>query len=219
MPRITSCLILGAALLFVIPQSSNAGGSFGSAFGALGSAQTIGQGKGNFGLGVGIADATSFFGSFTYGMGKYTDGRLRLGLVDADGGDTEIAFGADFKWHFWEAEVGRKDPLDMAVGGLFEYVDFGGASVMQFGTHLTGSYPFKMKNGSLISPYSRLNVRLESVSFDLPAGAQGDDSDSNLEFGICFGTAIEFSNAITAFGEFQLDGNDGLFLGIDFNVM
>lgn len=211
-------------IVLLILLTLSAGSTFaidavGSAFGALTTAHSMGQGRGNFGFGVGIADATSFTGSFTYGLSKYTDGRLKVGLVDQDGADTKFTVGADFKWQFWSLSQETTNPFDMAIGGFFEYADYDFLSVVQIGGQIIGSYPFALKNGGTLSPYGRVNVRLEAVSWDVPAGFAGDDSESNLELGFNGGVQWIMTSTVTFYGEFQLDGNDGLFLGLDLNVM
>ncbi|MDZ4723995.1 MAG: hypothetical protein SGI97_08855 [candidate division Zixibacteria bacterium] len=216
MKRITVLFIL---TLIATTGLAKADFTIGSAFGTLTTARTVGQGKGNFLIGAGIADATSFFGQFTFGMSTYTDGRLKLAIYDADTDDLAVSFGADFKWQFWNVKEGRRAPFDMATGALFEFVDVNGFSAVQFGGHLIGSYPFAMRNGSTLSPYARINIRLESKSFDTGPGFSGDNSNSDLEFGFNGGLKYDFSPTVAGFFEFQLDGNDGIFFGIDFNIM
>ena len=205
----TKLIIAGFLALCITGQAFAASG-VGSAFGCLTTAAALGQGRGNFGGGVGIADATSVFGTFTYGMSKYTDGRIRLGFRDDV--DAELTFGADFKWQFWNVGEGRREPLDMALGGFFEYVDVGGFSVFQFGGQLFASHPFRLTRGGVLSPYGRFNTRMESYS-------GGGASDTELEFGLNAGVAWQATSVVALYGEFQLDGNDGLFFGIDFNIM
>lgn len=213
-------IIAAAVIALLVAPSSFAIDAFGSSFGNLTTAKPVGAGKANIAGGVGIADATSFFGALTYGLSTYTDGRLKLGLVDGDNSDTEFTFGADFKWQMWDYQPGGRYPFDMAVGGLFEYVSSGGAgydvSLFQIGAFALGSYPVALNSGGSLTPYGRLNVRVERASIDTPVG---DDSESNLEFGFNGGVAWSPSPTTTLYGEFQLDGNDGVFFGIDFNVM
>lgn len=209
-------IVITIALVGFAAGSALAIDAHGSAFGNLATAKAIGQGEGVFGVGVGVADATSFTGWFNYGMSEYVDCRLKLGLIDADGGDTEITFGADFKYQFWSATGAVANPLDMAVGGFLEYVDYGPVSVFQVGGQLIGSYPFTLQGGTTLSPYGRFNLRLESVSLDVGGRS---DSDSNLEFGLNGGVAWQVSPTVNVYGEFQIDGNDGIFLGIDFSVL
>ncbi len=208
--------ILATALIVLVASHAFADG-YGSAFGALTTAQSLGQGRGNLGLGVGIADATSFFGTFTYGLSKYVDGRLKIGLRDDV--DTKVTLGADFKWQFWNVGEGSRAPFDGALGGFFEFADLGPVSVFQVGAQFLGSYPFHLSRGGTISPYGKFNIRVESASFDLPPGVTGDNSHSDLRVGLNGGVKWTATPTIDLYGEFQIDGNDGVFFGVDFNVM
>ncbi len=209
-------LLLLVALVTALFASQVLASGVGSAFGTMTTASAMGQGKANFGAGVGIADATSVFSTLEYGLSRYTDGRIKLGLYDADD-DLKFTIGADLKWQFWDINQGRREPFDMAFGGFFEYLDIDQFSVFQFGAMAIGSYPFAMRNGSTLSPYAKLNVRLESLSWDdAPPGF--DDSESDIRFGLNGGVAWQATSVICIFGEFQIDGNDGVFLGMNFNI-
>jgi len=208
-----------AALLLLLAVSSSYADAVGSAFGTLTTAQSLGQGRGNIGFGLGLADATSFTGTFSYGLSKYTDGRLRLGLVDPGKGvDTKVTIGADFKWQFWNVGPNTTNPFDFAIGGFFEYVDYSYLSVFQVGGQLIGSYPVRLNRGGILVPYGRFNARIESLSLNnTPPGV--DASQTNLEIGLNGGVKWEMTSTVSLFGEFQIDGNDGFFFGADFNIM
>ncbi|MCK4633025.1 MAG: hypothetical protein KAT79_07110, partial [candidate division Zixibacteria bacterium] len=75
------------------------------------------------------------------------------------------------------------------------------------------SYPFVMTNGTTLSPYGRINLRMERMSYTFK------DSDSDLRFGLNAGVGWAISPTINLYAELQIDGNDGLFLGADFNIM
>ncbi len=217
MKKIVTLTVFGIALL---AASANAADAVGSAFGTLTTARALGQGRGNFGFGVGLADGTSFAGMFSYGLSSYSDGRIKLGLTDpGDNSDTKMVFGVDYKWQFWSYGPQSSHPFDFAVGGFLEYVDLEVMSVLQVGGQLIASYPVTFSDGSILTPYGRFNARLESLSYDLPGWAAADDSDSNLEVGLNGGAQWQMTATVALFGEFQLDGNDGLFVGIDFNIM
>ncbi len=207
-------LTLVVGILLLISVNSFAFDAAGSAFGGLSTAGTLGMGTGNFGLAVGIADATSFAGYFNYGLSAHTDGRIKVGLIDYDGGDTELALGADFKYQIVSVNGASSGPFDMAVGGFGEYYDIGGFSVFQLGGQFIGSYPVKLQQGGILTPYGRLNIRVEKIDWDGPS-----DSDSNLEIGFNGGVHWQVNSSIGFFGEFQIDGNDGLFLGIEFGAL
>lgn len=207
-------LVVVGSILLLSSGSSFGFDARGSAFGGLSTASTLGMGTGNFGLAVGLADATSFSGYFNYGLSAHTDGRIKIGLIDYDGADTELALGADFKYQIVSVDGAGSGPFDMAVGGFGEYYDVGPFSVVQLGGHYTGSYPVRLKSGGTLTPYGRFNVRVEIVDYDV-----FDESDSNLEIGLNAGVHWQVNRNIGFFGEFQIDGNDGLFLGIEFGAL
>ncbi len=185
--------------------------ALGTAFGNLSTADAIGMGKASVTGGVGIADATSVFGVLTYGLSEYFDGRAKLGIVS--NGDTEISFGADAKYQLWSVDDVDPKPVDGAVGALFEYWGRGGASILQFGGMVLASYPITLESGQVLTPYGRFNTRLERWSVD------NGGSESNVRFGLNAGVAFDLNENISLLGEFQLDGNDGLFLGVEYNIM
>ncbi|MDH4156695.1 MAG: queuine tRNA-ribosyltransferase family protein [candidate division Zixibacteria bacterium] len=210
-------IAIATVMILCLGLTAHAFDAIGSAFGCMTTARTQGMGAGSFGAGVGIADATSVMGSFNYGLSRYTDGRLKLGFIDSDASnDMELVFGADFKWQIWDLTGMTKHPFDMAIGAFFEYVDFGGASVLELGGQCIGSHSFDMKNGRALTPYGRFNLRMERYSIDFKGES---DSKSELKFGINAGVAYQVTNSIDVYGELQLDGNDGLFVGAVFGVM
>lgn len=216
MKRAIICVV--AALITLYPAVSNAGAS-GSAFGGLMTAQSIGMGNASLSAGVGIAEATSFLGSITYGLSKYTDGRIKLALYDRGGNtDVKLAIGADIKWQFWSMGTATGHPFDFATGGLFEFVDFGDKSVLQVGGQLIGSIPVGLQGGGTLTPYGRFTARMERIKSDNPVSGVSS-SDSNLEIGFNGGAMWKIGSTMSLFGEFQLDGNDGVFFGIDFGIM
>jgi hypothetical protein len=212
-------MIVFALVLALATSSSFADSSVGSSFGTLTTAKALGQGHGTFGFGVGLADYTSFVGTFAYGLSQYSDGRLKLGFVDPGPGDAEITLGADYKWQFWNVSPSSKNPFDFAVGMAMEYVSFSYESVFQLGGQLIGSYPVALKNGGTLTPYGRFNARVEWISWDLPPTSSRDDSESNLEVGLNGGVQWQMTSTVALYTEFQIDGNDGIFIGIDFGVM
>ena len=217
MKRLTAFLVCGS---MVLVSSAAAGGAVGSAFGTLTTARAQGMGKTNLGVGIGIADANSVFGTLTYGLSQYWDGRLRLGLVDPGGGaDVQLTLGGDFKWQFWNVGMSSAYPLDLAVGGFFEFADYGPVSALQIGGQILVSRSIHLRQGGMLTPYGRFNTRVEMLKLDLPPGSTRDDTESNLEIGLNGGVEWQLAPTVTLYGEFQFDGNDGLFFGIDFNVM
>lgn len=206
--RLRKALLVIGLIFAVAPLTVLADGA-GSVFGGMATAQTYGQSIGTIGIAGGIADANAVNGWFGYGMSKYVDGRVKLGFFDG-GAKTHLALGGDFKWQFWSVAEASRYPMDMAIGGFFDYLDGDGGSITEIGSHLIGSYPFRLSNGSVLSPYGRINVRIERDSFH-------DKSD--IRFGLNGGAAWEANRNLKFFGEFQVDGNDGVFFGVEFGVM
>lgn len=180
----------------------------GTAFGTMSTAQTIGQGLGALGLGVGAAEMNSFFGFFAYGMSATSEGRLKLGIVDKNKEDAKVTFGLDFHHQMLDANTARQDPLDLAVGGFMEYVD----NSFQIGADLLGSHPINLSNNTTLTPYGRFNVRLERIK-------RGAETESDLKFGLTFGAAWDMTADFGLYGELQFDGNDGLFIGLRYRVL
>lgn len=180
----------------------------GTAFGTMSTAQTIGQGLGALGLGVGAAEMNSFFGFFAYGMSATSEGRLKLGIVDKNKEDAKVTFGLDFHHQMLDANTARQDPLDLAVGGFMEYVD----NSFQIGADLLGSHPINLSNNTTLTPYGRFNVRLERIK-------RGAETESDLKFGLTFGAAWDMTADFGLYGELQFDGNDGLFMGLRYRVL
>lgn len=197
-------------LIIIFSFSVSHAKGYGSSFGAMTTAGNNGANVSKFIAGVGLADNNCFFGVFSYGMSDHVDGRLKIGLIDDKFDNTEISFGADFKYNIVSVSELNNGPFDMAIGAFFEYYDFNLGSVWQFGGQYIGSYPIVMSDSSHLIPYGRLNVRVESFSSDLV-----DNSD--IEVGINAGVKWEATKSISLYGEFQLDGNDGFFLGSEFN--
>ena len=217
-------IIVTALLVTVLSAPSvMSQGAIGSSFGTLTTGQSIGMGQGSLLGGFGFADiGTSVFGVFNYGLSDYFDGRLKIGINDFDFGETEVVFGADAKYQIWDynpsAEAtASQNPFDMSIGGFFEYLGAEGFTVWQIGGKVIGSYPVMLNNGHQLVPYGAINIRLENYDVDL--GPFGDWGDSELEFGLHAGAKYDFTKDINGYLEVQLDGNEGLFAGVEFMVI
>src|SRR5574341_1183952 len=133
-------LTLLAEFLAVALTGSSVIADVGSAFGTQATAQSVGQGIGYFGVGVGIADFTSVVGTFDYGLSRYTTGRLKLGFTeDGDNADMALSLGAELRWQLWRVGMSASSsstkasttgtakktstsqrPLDFASGPMME---------------------------------------------------------------------------------------------------
>lgn len=208
-------IIALAALLIAASSFSPAmaGSSAGMFTGCLTTADASGPGVGYFGGFVGFGDhVATVYGTFTYGMAEYTDIRFKLGFSDPDApqSDPRIMLGFDFKYELMDYEdTLHKNPFDLAAGAFIEYADFEFSPLLQLGGDLIGSIPYRFKSGQKIIPYARLNVRMERVDPD------GHDANTDFEAGLNFGAKFELTQDFNLYGEFQIDGNTGIYLGMD----
>lgn len=202
-------LLMTIILIFTFAQGS--ADSFGSGFGSFATANTNGAGTSKILGGIGLADNNTIFGIYSYGLSRHTDGRIKFGIIDDDADNTEIMIGADFIYNLISTEELGNGPFDMGIGGFFEYYSFNVFSIWQIGGQFIGSYPLILSNESRLVPYGRVDVRVESINSDT-------FDDSNIEIGFNAGVEWEATKDINLFGEFQFDGNDGLFLGIQFKM-
>jgi hypothetical protein len=104
------------ALLALAPVASAE--NFGSLFGAMATGQATGRGNATLSGTLGLTDATSFIAGVTYGFSDKADGRFRLGVVENDGFDTQIALQGDVRWQIWNVEdmkAAKPKPFDMSI--------------------------------------------------------------------------------------------------------
>ncbi|MCH7691183.1 MAG: hypothetical protein IIA17_09090 [candidate division Zixibacteria bacterium] len=235
-------IILTVAILALAFSAQPVLAAGGSVFGTQSTAVAIGQGNANGGITLGLADITSFVGTFDYGMSKFTTFRMKLGFADANNSDLAITLGGEVRWQVWsvarsmagksnksgKGNLSRKanqKPFDLSIGVMTEYLSIdkktnlltsSSLSVFQFGGFLLGSHSFVTNGGKMITPYGRFNVRYEDTNFE---NTSGKISNSDIEIGLSTGVSYQFTNTMNIYGEFQMDGNDGLFIGVDFKVM
>ena len=235
-------IILTAAMLALAFSAQPVLAAGGSVFGTQSTAVALGQGNANGGITLGLADITSFVGTFDDGMSKFTTFRMKLGFADAGNSDLAITLGAEVRWQVWSIaptysgkgkKAGKRHsstkatqkPFDLSIGVMTEYLSIdkktnlltsSSLSVFQFGGFLLGSHSFVTNGGKMITPYGRFSVRYEDTNFD---DLSGKNSNSNIEIGLSTGVSYQFTNTMNIYGEIQMDGNDGLFIGVDFKVM
>ena len=234
-------IMLTVAMLALALSAQPVAAAGGSVFGTQSTAVALGQGNANGAITLGLADITSFVGTFDYGMSKFTTVRMKLGFADAGNSDLAISLGGEIRWQVWsvansmagkgnknrKADLTRKanqKPFDLSIGVMTEYLSIDtkigittySSSVFQFGGFLLGSHSFVTNGGKMITPYGRFSVRYEDTNSE---DINGKFSNSDIEIGFNTGVSYQFTNTMNIYGEFQMDGNDGLFIGVDFKVM
>jgi hypothetical protein len=206
-----------ALLIIAIPSVTNA-----QLLGQVSTARTLPTKTNDLGGYLGIFDdVTTFFGQYRRGLSSNLDFGVQLGLIDhdAEGSDASLIFGGDIKYAVMST---RTDPFDMAIGGRTMFYDVGQVSVFAFGGSVIISRDYRLSQGSFLSPYGAVNIRLESVSFDYngPGGGHGnvDTDDTDLDIGGVAGVKWELSDLIDALGEVVLDDDIGMILGLNFKL-
>jgi hypothetical protein len=212
-------ILIGAILAFVFSSSGVMAwdDSFGRMTGGLATADACGSGIGLLGGFIGLGDdATSLFGVYTYGFSKYTEGRIKFGFSDPEDtphydSDPRLMIGGDLKYEIMDYyNHSAKNPFDLALGGSMEFVDTEGGSAFLLGGNLIGSIPYRFNSGNRLVPYMIINFRMERIS--------NGDADTDFEAGANLGVKFEFSDDLGLFGEFQIDGNDAFFTGLEVRV-
>ncbi len=212
------CALLTLLFLPVIMTPCIHAASFGTTAGCLTTADACGFGSGYIGGFAGYGDeASTIFGNISYGFSNYTEGRVLIGFSDPDfsNADPSLLLGADVKYEVMDYyDKLRENPFDMALGAFIELVNYEGFSTLELGPYAIGSIPYRFSSGRKIIPYSRLNLRWERISFD----ENDDANDSNFRLGLNLGVKFELAGDINLYGEIQIDGNTGIFAGVDFKA-
>lgn len=142
----------------------------------------------------------------------------RGGFINFSGGNGEdhtgITIGGDIKYQIMDVAYG--DAVDLAIGGGIEYYNYpADITVWMFGANTIVSYPVEFQGGQILSPFFRLNTRLDRAS------ANGNsDTDFNLGFG--FGAMFDITKMFGFFGEVNITGGDasgdGFIAGVWFGM-
>ncbi|MCH7691369.1 MAG: hypothetical protein IIA17_10045, partial [candidate division Zixibacteria bacterium] len=200
-------IMLTVAMLALVFSAQPVLAGSGSVFGTQSTAVALGQGNANGGVTLGLADITSFVGTFDYGMSKFTTFRMKLGFADANNADLAITLGGEVRWQVWSIapsysskgkKAGKRNlskkadqkPFDLSIGVMTEYLSIdkktglltsSSFSVFQFGGFLLGSHSFVTNGGKMITPYGRFNVRLEDTNVEVN-GVKVSNSDIEIGF-------------------------------------
>ena len=201
------------SLLLVLSVASGAAAQYAA---QLSGAGTVLKGSSVGGGYVGIYDgAFGILGQYRRGIGGYTDIGGKLGIIDLDSdseeGNVGFLMGIDSKYQVMEVRI--MDPIDLSIGGAFEFAAFDHLKSLVVGGYAVGSYPVTLKNGRTLSPYGRLIMGFNR--------GDPDPGPSNTEFdlGLNMGVTMELSSSTRALAEIQIDDNTAAFLmGLEFRL-
>lgn len=191
--------------------------------GQLGPAPTVNQGEAQVGAYLGVyEDAFSIFGQFRYGIARYFDVGLKMGMINWSPGYGEssagLTVGGDLKYWFMEQVAG--DPLDVSVACATEYLSVSDFSIYSLGGNLIASYEIKYAEGKSVTPYGRLNIRWERQSFPHKpqTGEKGSWSDDEMDVALTMGAELKLGQDFNLVGELQIDDNVGFIAGFNYFI-
>lgn len=192
-----------------------AGGASAQFLGQMSPASTLAAGTGKLGGYVVIHDdATAFVGSLRYGFNPDLEGRLRLGLIDFEGANTDPhpILGGDVKYRLWKYKE-HSNPFDLSLGGGLEYSAANHYNYFSLNGSVIGSIPFELSNSTTIEPYSRVNLRYQHYSVDAGFGSA---SSSDLKVALNVGALFALTRYVDLTSEIQIDDNFAFLIGVDF---
>jgi len=202
--------------------------------GQVTTAKTLLPGTQDIGGFLGAFDhATTVFGQYRRGLSNSLDFGIQAGLVDHDGQGSDASFiiGGDLKYNVMSTGT---DPFDMALDARTLYYDVGPVSLFSLGGSVIISRDYRLTQGSMLTPYGGVNIRMDHVSVDVGdidfssaikrgqpgylRAAAGDADNTELNIGGVGGVKWELSDLLDAFGEIVLDDDWGLVLGLNFKL-
>ncbi len=212
-------LLLMAAILVFSASSTCA-----QFLGQLSPAPTVNQGEALLGAYLGVyEDAFSLFGQVRYGVGRYFDAGLKMGMIDLDPGDGEsdagLTVGGDAKYWFMEQQAG--DALDVSVGLSTEHLKIPDHSLFSLGGNIIASYRIQYTEENNVTPYGRLNIRWEKESSERSTARRDDEKDKNrsdMRVALSLGAELKLYSNIFLVGELQIDNNVGFIGGVNYSV-
>ena len=228
-------LVLIAVLLLAVPTAQ--ADQIGSFFGNLSTANTLAKGYTAVGFRLGVAGVNSFIGSIAHGLParmeiKIKAGLVRGGTINSELIDNELALGVDLKWQVLNVHPSSNPaktsaPFDLAFGTFAEWLKlrFDGnpfiesPSALQAGVQMIASYPIALSMGGSVAPYASANIRQEWLMEGAgPSWPSSIDPDFNQAAWGFHGGLSWYPRAapLALFAEYQYDGNDGLFGGVEY---
>lgn len=221
-------ICLTAALAVAVARPAQA-----QLLGQVTTAKTLVPGTQDLGGFVGAFDhSTTVFGQYRRGLSNSLDFGLQAGLIDHDyrGSDASVIFGGDLKFNVMSTGA---DPFDMALDARTLFYDVGPYSLFSLGGAVIISRDYRLTQGSLLTPYGGVNIRLDHTSVDTDninfvsnakhgdrsplRAAANDGDDTEINIGAVAGVKWELSDLMDAFGEVVMD-DWGIVLGLNFKL-
>lgn len=200
--------IVFAALVLLVAATAQA-----QFMGQLTDARVLKDAQSLLGGYVGIYNdnAVSAFGQYRYGMTDVIDGGFKMGFLDpGKGSNTGITVAGDLRYQVLFQKL--KDPVDLSLGGGLEFFFGSHLTILSFLANGVISHRFESQTGKGVTPYGRLQARIQRNSPDF--GSTNTDG----EVGVSLGGEFEVAPAISVASELQLDSevDFGLLFGVNY---
>lgn len=211
-------LIAIAVILF---SNTSASAQF---LGQLTPAPTVNKGEALLGAYLGVYQrALCLLGQFRYGVLRYVDLGLKMGMIDYDPGDGKsdagLTVSADIKYWFMEQRTG--DVLDVSVGGGTEHLKIPDHSIFSLGGNVVASYQIQYDQAKSVTPYGRLNLRWERETSSRSFGGSENQkrrTQSDMGAALALGAELKLWPDLSLVGELQIDDNVGFIAGVNYSV-
>lgn len=137
-------------------------------------------------------------------------------VLDESDGDWRVGAGADAKYGIVPKD--RTMPFDLSLNAGIGFQSGGDATNIDVPVGGLISRAFQLENGRVVTPYGGLYLVFRHVSWDLPAGVPGDDSDTDLDLELRIGTSISVFTNGDAFVNLHIGEDFMFFLGYNANI-
>jgi hypothetical protein len=124
-------------------------------------------------------------------------------------------FGADYKYAIVPSDSSSM-PFDLAVNAGFGYQNGGDAWNIRFPVGGLVSRSLAVRTDQSLVPFGGVYILFDYASWNLPAGASGDNSDFEVDVELRAGAAYEITKTAMAYATLFLGAGTKLYLGVNF---
>jgi hypothetical protein len=137
-------------------------------------------------------------------------------VLDDSHSDWRLGAGADVKYAI--VPTGKTMPFDLSLNAGVGFQGGGHTTNLDVPVGALMSHAFQLENGRVIVPYGGLYLVFRHVSWDLPPGVPGDDSNTDLDLELRIGGSISVFAGGDAFVNLHIGQDVLFFLGYNANI-